>query len=624
MHARHRSPGNGYRSGPPPFNRGGATALGRSKSFQQSPPRKGDIFLEAGRLAAEYLVSQGFLPPTVLSANWQNGKFGQEGRTSALARLGNDAGSSRRRFSPPSGFKPHLKGRSYRGYGSDWGRDYNRNASASFQERMPRASSDIDARDDTLAKDDLASKNEEPFDSDKQHFPDDMDSKPTSSAAFKHPSETAQEPEKPSDDLRNSNAATGKMKDSDDIDETEKPSKGDSSCNNTADSLTPWKFAKVPTRIRSSLTSKTPKVDPPRANEEEKASQTVSPGENQALVAEGSPVDSSNDTLVHKTDDQSAQSVENVREVIHVYDLEPSSNANTSFVCNSELESCQGSLGFGSCSSLGKERGEKRDFEDSDTLEGAKRPRPTMFMEANELSNLSEKKLTSQEDGSSCGEGVTMPVAHENNSHFPKDGGDQCVEFAQEKQFFPSSFKICDLNLMGVSDAHENHDGDAIIMYPAISEMKREASPLDIDLSISNSNISGDNSRRPVIGKEIEVIDLENDSAPEDKPLDIGERKTETIYTDLDSFSNHPQNASNIPDVQDGYGLMISELLGNDFSNCSSVQADMNTMHNNIGLPNEEGTLGDDDSIYMSLGEIPLTFLRPWEQPPPQEYEKPF
>ena len=64
--------------------------------------------------------------------------------------------------------------------------------------------------------------------------------------------------------------------------------------------------------------------------------------------------------------------------------------------------------------------------------------------------------------------------------------------------------------------------------------------------------------------------------------------RTETIYTDLESFSNHPQNASNIPDVQDGYGLMISELLGNDFSNCSSVQADMNTMHNNIGLPNEE------------------------------------
>ena len=81
---------------------------------------------------------------------------------------------------------------------------------------------------------------------------------------------------------------------------------------------------------------------------------------------------------------------------------------------------------------------------------------------------------------------------------------------------------------MEVSDTHENHDGDPIIIYPTLSETKRQAtqaSQVDIDLSISNSNVSGENSRCPVDGKEIEVIDLENDSAQEDKNLSIAERK---------------------------------------------------------------------------------------------------
>lgn len=33
---------------------------------------------------------------------------------------------------------------------------------------------------------------------------------------------------------------------------------------------------------------------------------------------------------------------------------------------------------------------------------------------------------------------------------------------------------------------------------------------------------------------------------------------------------------------------MISELLGSDFPNCSSVPEDINSMHNDIGLHNGE------------------------------------
>lgn len=64
--------------------------------------------------------------------------------------------------------------------------------------------------------------------------------------------------------------------------------------------------------------------------------------------------------------------------------------------------------------------------------------------------------------------------------------------------------------------------------------------------------------------------------------------RTETVYTGLESFQNHPQSTNELPGVQDGYGLMISELLGNDISNCSSVPADITSLHNEMGLHNAE------------------------------------
>ena len=62
---------------------------------------------------------------------------------------------------------------------------------------------------------------------------------------------------------------------------------------------------------------------------------------------------------------------------------------------------------------------------------------------------------------------------------------------------------------------------------------------------------------------------------------------SEAGITSMESFQN-PQNSTENPDGQDGYGFMISELLGNDVPNCSSVQPDMNPLHNDIGLNHGE------------------------------------
>ena len=59
------------------------------------------------------------------------------------------------------------------------------------------------------------------------------------------------------------------------------------------------------------------------------------------------------------------------------------------------------------------------------------------------------------------------------------------------------------------------------------------------------------------------------------------------MFAGLEGFSNHPQNATELHDVQDGgYGLMLSELRGADFPNCSTVPGDMNSVHNGMGLHN--------------------------------------
>lgn len=743
MHARHRSPGNGYRSNSMGmgmaasrispegsvrghgfygsefrnFNRGFGRGQGHPKSFQSPqaqaqaqppppppppplPPRRGDIFMEAGRLAAEYLVSQGLLPPSALSVKWQNGSLKKplgefqegdslhlppEGRTSALARLGNaasEAGTGRKRFGDDFTPKGRRRAASFRGYGSDYSREYRRSGSWSDSSR-PRSSADFEGDDDTASgyyqeepqvgkvvtngvqmstPSDIAPKSEDAGDSeselDKYQFQDDTVSKASSSGSGKDlQHENDGEFTRSSDDSKNVNAGIGEENDGNSIDVADKQSaKKDftiqdnvvegnpSDKNNSTDLLTLCKFAKVPTRTRSSLTHRGPKVETVPKTEECNTSDVQPQRVSEILVEDASSDEPSNKSHDSKSLEsevskaQFLQSAENVVELDSADDIEQGKFATQSFpdrasMHDNEQESSQGLPGFASCSSIAKETGEKRPLEDSDMREETKKPRewiPALVTKGDEylhLSNSSVKKESLQEDKATPGESMIVAIDHEsskNDSRFPNAGAEQCIDYAQEKQLFPSSYKICDLNLMGASDTNENNDNDPIHIYHPISRNIKEVAPVDVDLSMSNSKMSGGFSRHITDGKEIEVIDLENDSAPDDKAFHDAERKTETAYTGLEGFSNNAQNTTDISDVQDGYGLMISELLGGDFPNCSSVPGDISSMHNEMGLPNGEGSLADDDSIYMSLGEIPLSFLPAWEQPPPQGYEKPF
>ncbi|XP_031257540.1 uncharacterized protein At4g26450 isoform X2 [Pistacia vera] len=719
MHARHRSPGNGYRSnsmgmGMPPegsargrgfyseyrsFNRGFGRGQGQPKSFQQLPPtpRKSDVFMEAGRLAAEYLVSQGLLPPGILSGKLQNGAFRSEdgenlqlppeGRSSALARLGNsgsDVGSGRRRYPDDynsMGLRNYLnrrkKGGSFKSNSLDWGREYGRSGSWSEKGRVsPDIEGDCDSysgnqEEQQVSKDvgnalqkpglgELAPKSEEASGLEsgleKFNIQDEMGSRASSSSVGKgllH--ETGVEFSKKSVDSTNMDMEAGELKDEICDEETEEQDaleesaikhyslEDDTSTKSNNDLLTLCRFAKVPTKTRSSLTYKGLKVDSVSNNDVEKTSDTILPIGPEALVENNSLVSSAVDLLPDKTLDSKCpdseiskaphvQSIEGVGTLGSLYGVDEGqfmrsqSFPDRALMCDVDQELGQGLSGLQKSSSMVQERGEKRTMEEHDSVEATKKLRE--WFPSNEYSNISsmsDKKASSQEETATPCE-VSLAVDPENSVNrfsFPRRGGEPCVEYAQEKQLFPGSFKICDLNLMEASDINENHHSDPTLIYPTIP--KKEATPVDVDLSMSNSIMSGDYSRRTSDGKEIEIIDLENDSAQTEKASDNNsERKTETMFTGMEGFSNHVQNAGHIPDVQDNYdGLMITQLL-NNFPDCPGVPVDINALQNEMAIHNGEVALGDDDSIYMSLGEIPLSFLRGWEQPPPQEYEKPF
>ncbi|XP_038998141.1 uncharacterized protein At4g26450-like isoform X1 [Hibiscus syriacus] len=741
MHARHRNAWNDYRSNSMvmglsssrispetsgrghgfynseyrSFKRGFGRGQRHPKSFQSNPPppREGtDIFTQAGRLAAEYLVSQGLLPPSVLPAKWQNGRLkkqmgdyqdyrSQEGdnlhlpsirQTSALARLRNcnsDVSLGRRSNVDEnnSSWSRNLsKGR--RKDGSYRGREYG--GSGSWSDRI-RGSPDLEIDDDNVSghheeshvgKDvgnglhkhvsgDFAPKGEElvNFD-DKYILPDELRSKASSSGAEKDlKSETDGELLKRSNDSADFIMEAGELKDgsNDNVETEEEGVLKDSSFKHSSTEddvsgktctglLALCNFAKVPTKTRSSLTLRNLKADSVSVNDQGSVSNFENPSGHQPLLEDNSLGGSSGDLLLNKSQDLKPDSELSKDLSVHSFGMDhiygvgqgkctrSQAFPDRALLHDSEQELVQDMPGLQrSCSMVAiKERGDKRGFEQSDLREGAKKPREwlesvTTKTDFLPFSDFEDKKVglvegiasTSEEAGAVVKKGIQDSLV--TNSHFPGGDGESSINYVQEKQHFPNAFKICDLNLMETSDINESHHNDAIIMYSSAPETKIEAATIGIDLSMSNSNGPSGGNRHANNCKEIEVIDLENDCIQEDKTADNLGRKSEPMFVSMNG------DMTDVPDQYDG--LMMSEFFRN-FSNCppddinahpmqneniNTLQTeDINPLQSDTGLHNGEGTLTDDDSIYMSLGEIPLSFLPAWEQTPAQEYEKPF
>ncbi|KAI3675700.1 hypothetical protein L1987_85292 [Smallanthus sonchifolius] len=625
---RHRNPANGYRSNPMgiggggggggiaaggpgyrSYNRGG---FGRG---QPPPPRRIDVFMEAGKLATEYLVSKGLLPPNSLNGKWQNSNLkNQIGGGDGVSDAVSGTGSGRRRFaddySSATGSRDGIRARrtigSFKNPALELNREVNRSSSLSekvkgvsdkqgdgdsFSGSMEEQKSGKDGagEDQKSVSGDLESKSYDAGNLDAA-ITNQQNQSPDESTGIKTPIS-----EERNDSLKNINMSTDDVAMDDGNQESEKPvvsedppeeDNNKTPNNNSSDLLTLIRFNKIPTRTRSSVTLKGSKSDPVLISGVENSNKQ----------------DDENQGLNHELE----LKIEQVpSEADHKYEFgQELPSRSLSFPQRSSVsdqELSEGPHGYTRSRSALLGGGEKRPLQINDSTESAKKPRDwaSADPQADDYLHISSlRERSSSQEGT---QGITQP----------------CNSYAEEKQLFPSSFKICDLNLMGGSDVRDNHNTNSVIGFSSVGQAKQEPVSVDFDLTMNSSCDITDRH-----GKGVEVIDLDCDSMQEDDDNDNdnnnSERREEAIFTGLESFPDSMQRVSDMPG--DGYGLMISELLEADIPN-SSVSTGVNSLHNEMSLPTEEGMLGDDESIYMSLGEIPISFVPVWDQQP-QGYDK--
>lgn len=567
MHPRRRSPGNGHWSNPMGtvtasrispenlgrgyglciskyrrFNRGFGRCHRQSKSFHHSPPsaeapsRKADIFMDAGRLAAEYLVSQGILPQDTNTGKRHNGnlKGFQEfrdsdcdmqcpvdGRASALGRLQDsesDMEPSRRRYSDEhgnAGFRNYVKGKrrggSLRGYGSEWSCVYGRSGSWSDQREGSHV---IDAGHEY----DLGNQEEQLVTRKDSTFMEKLNNEMVKSK------ESGGAPESKTKEHESGAASSGAKKDihnetdgkgvwhlsssqelsiskgrNEQMNNKDAPGNEETTKeviseelprNNSSENLNLQSLCKI------TSVQKIQSIRGSRGSKEEKISDAGTSQVSDVLI-EGKAVDGS------------------IINVVDTRDAEIEISTLGTLQAAQALNPMPRSLVLDESQESNEKRGEKWVIEEINTNEYIKGAREQSVVADMMGEPVTEGKVTTVDD---CHQ------ERMKNIFQTSEIGE--VSYAEEKQLIPGLFKICDLNLMETSDINETNDRDSIFIYPPMSDFKMEVGPVDIDVSISNSRMSSRHAKQvDDSDREIEVINLDEDSAPEDGECGISETK---------------------------------------------------------------------------------------------------
>ncbi|CAA2987711.1 Hypothetical predicted protein [Olea europaea subsp. europaea] len=613
------------------YNRGSQGRVGHSKQFQL--PLETDIFMEAGKLAAEYLVSNGVLPSNALSGKWQNGVLKKQIDSCSMDAPG-DVGPGARRHCVEYN---SMGSRSFARVSTGAESNHNigrkkpwsgRNRDSSCLEAEGASSGHlvgqpVDKEGDGGGK--TSSPGELTQESNNMADPESGGAcaKTRCSDNEKDLQSNADE-EVIKDSNEESQSGTGEAKKGcHDIDLEQKEGEStevtasaekDLESKDDIDSGMHCEFENVSTKTYSSSSMRGMLLDPNPITEDENINKNkLSEGSGlhatDMLNDSSAGIASSGQSHELKSIDSDILKGPTVEENVGVTRVSRTGLCSKarSFLDRSVLndqEVDKELQEFRRSSSMFMESGEKRALVASfDGREGTKKlrewaPLRTRSDDCLPRANSMETQHNSHKPETSSSKHVILSPDQKSLciSLFPKGHAESC-QYTEEKQLFPGSFKTFDLNLIETCDGNENITGSA----------KLEA-PIDVDLSISNcySRVSNKNGKHGVDDKDIEVIDLEIDSVYEDKTF-TPERRADTVFTGPDSFPNNVHDANEIPDIRDGYGFVMSELLGNDRPECSSVPTELDSQHNDLGLHNGEGTLYDDDQIYMSLGEIPFS-----------------
>ncbi|KAJ6837366.1 uncharacterized protein M6B38_120380 [Iris pallida] len=599
MQGRNTNPNDRFRSGYRKRTRfgdrgggrgGGDGGFGAESNLPPPHPRKEEILMEAGRLAAEYLASKGLLPRDSLSprrgSNHKLKEFMGRDRDSSPVDLRGtyDASNGRRRYRDDEYSRDRFRGTKRTGgyydreYGSDWGsnggrrrgwnrrysdriedednypRDYCRNRRGRYDHLPSRSefssesgSEDHDNAEDSGSKGSYLSTRKDP---------------PTESYVYlsKAGDGGRMGSSENGDELKSD--MSGDLNKRNMVEEEEAKIvqacgvEGDGKCDSELAKL--CGFPKVLARPQSSVSKTSEKIDVQEIVME--ASNTAEVASDVLKVAAGEEDPKEVDSLANQSATSKIQ-VNDTSSIILRQPMEESVNSGQ------ELKNQIPTV--------------VTEEEVALQREGVKRQRePSPKDEYSGLDNLRGRKSTPEEKRLLMDVDMVAPVAADQekpveHTCFPEIDPEVDVKLEEEKQLLPTSFKICDLNLTGTPEITKIPDDPVLSHVPA---------PGTDDCC---QLLSED--------KVVQVNDLEDESHMEADGCDTSRPTDEPmIYSNMDNLLSHAE----LPDIQDGYSLELSGFHRTDISRCPSVPSDLSNLQEGMGLNDAEGFPNEDDPIY--------------------------
>ncbi|EEC73373.1 hypothetical protein OsI_07607 [Oryza sativa Indica Group] len=184
----------------------------------------------------------------------------------------------------------------------------------------------------------------------------------------------------------------------------------------------------------------------------------------------------------------------------------------------------------------------------------------------------------------------------------------------------PNPFKICDQNLIGSSEVSVIHNNPGLAQCSTEGSCTESQKNQHQDFVTTSGDIVGSTNNMcqlPLDNKGVQVIDIEDDTPIEVGGFDSSKAKSDMICSNMDNMMGPVVHSGDLPGIQDGYNLAISDYLGGDIPCYPSMQSDL---HGGIGANDSEGITVMDDPIYGSLTDI--GFMDVWGQPTQDDYEK--
>nr|XP_010908456.1 uncharacterized protein At4g26450 [Elaeis guineensis] len=608
------------------------------KRCSDSPPQKTDVWIEAGRLAAEYLVSKGLLSPSLLPEQWPGKEDNKvlkekerdspvpESRTSAFARLGNavpEVGHGRRRINDDDhdrmGSRSYLRrrmGHYNRGQGSNWLRDNVRNAR--WIERSWRCSNSVDEDNDFAPHfhrsrrsgfdkgrgSAMRSPTDEGYSrsdriselrSEKEDV-DEIGSKVSSSRVRRDRSIVSSWDLNEGvdddtilnsvnvDELKSDSSRDLKKKD---IAVVDRPRRMDD--NNLWNIISPLK---VPKKPRSSMPLKIPIFD-----------QVDQGPTTEAKIASGATTKEAFKVALEEDLDAPdlsvVQPVQLVEESVKL-----------------QYESSDRPSDLGTFRPIVDVREEVNSVQYSNETEGIKHQRhssSSRIAQDNEHFCLPgfSAKLSNPCDESLSLVKEMVDVAEQEKLEDPalllKNKAEVNVMLEQEKQLPHTSCRNFDLNIMETPEITEIPD------YPTEDQLHTSFPALETEKKLPvypgflmGNNTNADCEHRLLVNNEkvIEVINVEDEYPAEDNVCS----HLKSNETGLDNFLSHTEHAD-LSGIQDGCSFPVSNYLATVTLGHPSTQANLSDLPTGMSPHDAVAIPVDDDPIYMSLEEIPFGYV---------------